>query len=217
MKNYNLPTRDQCFEIIKKYNVPPHIVRHSQAVAKLAVFLAQRLKEKGIAVDTELVDKACLLHDLARVCDLRESDYMDFAAPATKQQKAAWRRLKEKYEAVCHEEIANDLLKRKYPVLALVIKKHRFSALLDEKDKPETWEEKIVYYADKRVTHERIVTLKERLEEAHYRNAHLRQRQTPNKVDVNEVDRLIFELERQIFAVIDLNPDEVTEEFIGSL
>lgn len=216
MKNYGLPTRKECFDIIKKYHTPQHIVKHSLATAKLALFLAQRLKEKGIKVDTKLVDRACLLHDVMKICDLKESDYSNFGRLVLEQQKAAWSRLKKKYKAVCHEDIAYDLLKKKYPILALAIKKHRYSALLDVKDRPRTWEEKLVYYADKRIMHNKIVALKERLAEAHHRNAHLRQSQARNKIDTAEIDRLIFKLEQEIFAKINLDSVEVTDEFISS-
>ncbi len=39
MKKSSLPTRKECQAIIKEYHVPPHIVKHSLAAAKLAVFL----------------------------------------------------------------------------------------------------------------------------------------------------------------------------------
>jgi len=37
-----------------------------------------------------------------------------------------------------------------------------------------------------------------------------------NKIDTDKVDRLIFELEEEIFTAIGLDPAEVTEEFIDS-
>jgi uncharacterized protein len=216
MKNYSLPTRNQCFDIIKKYHVPPNIVKHSLATAKLAVFLAKKLKEKDIAVDVELVERACLLHDVARICEVKESDYNNIGMTVTEQEKTAWDKLKTEYKAAGHEDTAYELLKEQYPVLALTIKKHRYVSLLDENDRPDTWEEKIVYYADKRVMHDKIVTLKERLDDAHQRNAQLRQMKGQNNIDTDKVDRLIFELEEEIFTAIGLDPAEVTEEFIDS-
>lgn len=215
MKKYNLPTRKQCFDIIKQYHVPLHIVRHSLAVAKLAVFLAEKLKEKGIYVDVNLIDRACLLHDIARPCDFRESDYNGLKQTVTEQDKAKWQQLKAKYQGLFHEDIAYELLRKKYPELALAIKKHRYMAILDEKEKPATWEEKLVYYADKKVMHDRIVPLKERLEEAHKRNVHLHGTQNQSDINTGKVDPLIFELEEEIFSKIDLNPLEVTDELVN--
>jgi len=79
--------------------------------------------------------------------------------------------------------------------------------ILDEKEKPTTWEEKLVYYADKRVMHDRIVPLKERLEEAHKRNVHLHGTQTQSDINASKVDPLIFKLEEEIFSKIDISPD----------
>ena len=70
-----------------------------------------------------------------------------------------------------------------------------------------TWEEKIVYYADKRVMHDKIVPLKERLEEAHKRNIHFHGGQTQSDIVTSKVDPLIFALEEEIFSQIDLTPD----------
>jgi len=209
MKKSNLPTRKQCFGLLKKFGTPSHIIEHSLATAKLAVFLAERLNEKGISVDIQLVDRACLLHDILRVCDL--NDYSRFEHSAA--DKAKWERLKAKYKGFCHEDAAA-LLCEKYPQLAEVIKKHRYTSIAHQKDKPVTWEEKLVYYADKRVMHDRIVPLKERLEEAHKRHAPPHQSEAQRGIDTARIDRLICKLEREIFDKVGLDPLQVTAEFI---
>lgn len=202
---------------MEQFHVPLHIREHSLAVARLGIFLANRLKEKGVSVDVDLVDRACLLHDLLRICDLKESNYDRSARAITDKDRPEWQQLRTKYRKACHEDAAYQLLKDKYPELALAVKRHRYAALLDEKDKPRTWEEKIVYYADKRVMHDKIVPLAQRLQEAHKRNAPLRRTRTQSKVDIGKVDALIFELEREIFNEIDLDPVKITDELIDSL
>ena len=216
MKKYNLPTRKECLAIIREYHVALHILKHSLGTAKLGGFLAQKLKEKGIAVDVDLVDRACLLHDIVRICDFKESNYSRFKHPVTEQDKAKWKQLRTRYKEIPHEDVAYELLKEKYPVLAQTIKKHRYTALLNENERPNTWEEKLVYYADKRVMHDRIVPLKERLQEAHKRNVPLRGTEAQSQIKTAKVDSLIFELEEEIFSKIGLNPLEVTDEFIDS-
>jgi len=216
MKKSNLPTRRQCFDIIKEYHVPSHILSHSLAVAKLAVFLAERLKEKGTAVDVDLVDRACLLHDIARVCDFEELNYSNFEQAVTEQDRAKWQQIREKYKEIRHEDIAYEILREKYPLLALTIKKHRYMAMLDEKTRPNTWEEKLLYYADMRVMHDKIAPLKTRLREAHKRNVHLHSTKTQSKINTARVDPLIYSLEEEIFDKIALSTSEVTDEFIDS-
>lgn len=211
MKECKLPTRRQCFELMEEFHVPLHIRKHGQAVARLGVFLAKRLQEKGIAVNLKLVDRACLLHDLLRICDLYESGGYDRSRRAiTDADRARWQQLRARYRNLCHEDAAFAVLTDEYPELALAIKRHRYAALLDEKDKPATWEEKLVYYADKRVMHAKIVPLKERLDEAHRRNALQRSSADQAKLNTARIDAAIFELERQIFAQIGLGPDDVT-------
>jgi uncharacterized protein len=216
MKDCSLPTRKQCLAVLAEYHVPPHIVNHSKAVAKLAVFLAQRLNENGEVVNVALLEGACLLHDLLRVHDFKESDYNKFEQNLPKKEKAKWKKLRAKYKSIDHENGAYDILKDKYPAIALTIKRHRYMALLDEKEKPQSWEEKFLYYADKRVMHDKIMPLKQRLAEGHKRNIHLHGSMEQSKINTEKVDPLIYEMEKEIFEKIGLDPLEVTEEFIDS-
>jgi uncharacterized protein len=216
MKNCNLPTHKECLAILAEYHVPPHIVNHSRVVAKLAVFLAQRLIEKGETVDTELLERAGLLHDMMRVHDFKESDYERFERNLPPEGRAKWHQLHEKYKSIPHELAAYEIFKERYPALALTIKRHRYMALLDEKDRPDSWEEKLLYYADMRVMHDKIMPLKQRLAEGHKRNIHRHGSAARSKINTAKVDPLIFQLEKEIFAKIGLNPLVVTEEFIDS-
>jgi uncharacterized protein len=216
MKDCSLPSRNECLAILAEYQVPPHIVSHSKAVAKLAVFLAKRLNENGAAVNVTLLEGACLLHDLLRVHDFKESDYRRFERNLPEQEKAKWQQVRAKYKANSHEDAAYDILKEQYPALALTIKRHRYMALLDEKEKPQSWEEKLLYYADKRVMHDKIVPLKERLAEGHKRNAYQHGSAEQSKINTEKVDPLIYEMEKEIFEKIALDPLEATEDFIDS-
>ncbi len=216
MENFNLPTREECFNILREYHVPSHILDHSLAVAKLAVFLAQRLNEKEIKVNVDLLEKSCLLHDVARVCDFKELDYSKFEQTVTEQDKSRWQQLRKKYKGISHEEAAYDILKAKYPVVALVIKKHRYMGMLDEKSRPDTWEQKLLFYSDMRVMHDEIVPLKRRLEDGHRRNVHFHGTIEQSRINTAKVDPLICRLEEEIFEILDLEPADITGEFIDS-
>jgi len=216
MKDCSLPTRKECLAILAEFHVPPHIVRHNQAVAKLAVFLAQKLNEDGEAVDVTHLERACLLHDLLRVHDFKESDYNNFERNLPEQAKAKWQSIRAKYRTMTHEDAAYEILKDKYPAIATAVKRHRYMALLDEKERPATWEEKLLYYADKRVMHDTIVPLKDRLEEGHKRNVLLHGSAAQSKINTAKVDPLIYEMEKEIFEKIGLEPLEVTDEYIDS-
>jgi len=216
MKNCSLPSSQECFAILAEYHVPPHIVNHSKTVAKLAVFLARRLNENGTQVDIALLERACLLHDLLRVHDFKEPDYIRFEQNLPEEEKTKWQKLRTKYKAISHEDAACDILQEQYPALALSIKRHRYMALLDDSERPQSWEEKLLYYADKRVMHDKIVPLKERLAEGHKRNIFQHGSAAQSKTNTAKVDPLIFQMEKEIFEKIGLDPLEVTEEFIDS-
>ncbi|MHC4517925.1 MAG: HD domain-containing protein [Planctomycetota bacterium] len=216
MREYALPSHDECLAMIRDCHVPVHIVKHTEAVAKLGVFLGERLRDRDIDVDVALVERACLLHDLFRVCDCPLEDFSWFEQPVTEDDKVRWRRLKADHGHRRHEDAADAFLKDTYPVLAATIRKHRYTAVIDERDQPESWEEKLVYYADKRAMHERLVPLKDRLDEAHRRSAALLAKAgKPRRIDMEKkVDAQIFRLEEEIFSKIDLDPDEVTDALI---
>lgn len=216
MKGYELPTRRQCLRLMQEYRVPLHIFRHCRKVNKLAFFLARRLKENGVPVDAELVDRASLLHDFVRVCDLEQPNDVDFSRPITGKDKAKWQQIRTRYNNSSHEDAACEILKSRYLVLAETVRKHKYACILDARTGPVTWEEKIVYYADKRVMHDRIVALAERLEEGHRRNADLHTGRTDDRIDTEKVDRLIHILEQEILAKAGLNADEITEELVDS-
>ena len=79
---------------------------------------------------------------------------------------------------------------------------------------PRTWEEKLVYYADKRAMHDQIVPLQERLDEAHHRNAARRKASGIDFAEIERIDVAIFDLQAELFSLIGLDPDAVTGEFI---
>lgn len=216
MRDYTLPSHDECRAMIRQCHLPTHILKHSEAANKVGVFLACRLAEKGIEVDVDLVERACLLHDLFRVCDFPLEDFRPFEQPVTEADKARWRRLKAEHGHRRHEDAADAFLKDRYPILAETIRKHRYTAVIDDQDGLESWEEKLVYYADKRAMHDTIVPLAERLDEAHQRSAiALAKAGQPRRQDMEEkVDALIFQLEAEIFSRLDLHPDDVTDAFI---
>ena len=216
MRNYRLPSREECYDLIEAYRVPAHIVGHSEAAARLGVFLAERLNDAGRTVDVDLVDRACLLHDLFRVCEFPLEDFSAFEPPVTEADKATWRRLKAQYDGTRHEDAVAAFLSEAYPVLAETIRKHRYTAIVDGQDKPRTWEEKLVYYADKRVMHDAIVPLRERLDEAHSRNAARRKAAGFDDAEIEEIDAAIFALEAELFDVIALEPNAVTSEWIDA-
>lgn len=204
MQDYKIPTIQQCYELLKKCHVPTHIGRHCEVTADFGVSLAQKIAANGTDVNIDFVHRACLLHDIMRICDFHEPLDEIFDEPINEKNVKKWQQLSQQYKGLRHEDAAYEFLKNEYPELALAIKKHAYRSLLDEKAKPQTIEEKIVYYADKRVMHDKVVPLAKRLAEGHRRNTPASCKKT---VDTDYVDSLIFELERGLLASAKISED----------
>lgn len=67
-----LPTKEECLALLKEYKVPSNIVAHTKVVTKIAVFLSEKLKEKGIKINKELVERSAMLHDLDKIITLKD-------------------------------------------------------------------------------------------------------------------------------------------------
>lgn len=181
--------------IYEEFHVPAHVRRHCHAVADFAIALGKRMCGAGTTVDVDAIRQGALLHDFVRVVDFREFKPETFPDKAQGEDIEFWRALRKKYQGVHHAIAGAAILReRGWPNIAELVQKHRFQQIEDGFD---TWEEKIVYYADKRVKHDRVVSLKERLEDGHRRNA--REDREGITLPLNLLDEKVFELEAEIF------------------
>ena len=130
-----IPTKEECFQILKDNNVPDNIIAHSEQVCNVAMKIADLLEKKGTNINRDLAAAGALLHDVEK---LSPNDHVI-----------------EGFEMV--KSIG-------YPEVASVIKKHGLAHMKEEDFIPKTWEEKIVFYADKRVKGSKIVSVDERFE-----------------------------------------------------
>ncbi|MCX6801499.1 MAG: HDIG domain-containing protein [Candidatus Diapherotrites archaeon] len=130
-----IPTEKECLEMLAQNNVPENIVRHSVKVKEFALEFAQKMAAKGVKVNLSLVRAGALLHDLDK-----------FETLGTKKMHGtlAWEKLRAKG---CY-------------AVAEIARKH----LIERVGELSSWEEKLVYYADKRIIDEKLVSVPERLE-----------------------------------------------------
>lgn len=130
-----IPAKEECLKILKASNVPDNVVAHSKAVHDFAMKVADLLQKRGISINRDLVGAAALLHDI------------------------------KKMNAKKHESEGAELVESfGYSEVAPLIKKHGLSNLGKDDYTPKTWEEKVVFYADKRVKSDKIVSLEQRFE-----------------------------------------------------
>ena len=127
-----IPTKEECLVLLNKNKTPSKIIEHSKAVCKVAEKIANKLIKKGIKLNKKLVTAAALLHDIERAKDN-------------------------------HVPKGAILLKKLgYPKVAQVTRKHSLYKLEQKNRQPKAWEEKIVFYADKRAMGNKIVSLEKR-------------------------------------------------------
>ncbi|MFA6525213.1 MAG: HD domain-containing protein [Patescibacteria group bacterium] len=133
-----LPTQKQCFDLWDKYQMPENIKAHSRQVTKVADAIALHLEKQGLLLNKELINRGALMHDIAKIIAVNENRERDHSEMGS--------------EIALRENLGNEISE--------IIRKHYMSTFNDQC----TLEEQVVNYADKRVTHDRIVALTERFD-----------------------------------------------------
>lgn len=158
----------------------PNIRAHSLVVARIAEFLALALRQGGHEIDVELTVSAALLHDIGKsFCLENDCD---------------------------HAALGHDIcLQHELPELAPLVLQH---VVLDAQSFPASplSAKELVYYADKRVNHDQIVTLDQRLDYIIDRYGH-------NDPHRHASIRKNFErcqlIEAAIFSGLDFEPEDL--------
>lgn len=173
-----IPTREECFRLMSQYGVLDHIVDHSIEVAKVALFLSIELNRRGQCIDIGLVEAASLLHDLTKTECLKTRE--DHAQTGSQLLR------KIGYERV-GEVVAEHIQLTKGESLSLVS------------------EEEVVNYADKRVRHDRIVSLKERFSDLVDR--YCKDQRALGQLE--QLEKTTFEIETKIFSILEIDPNHL--------
>ncbi len=127
----------ECRKLMEEYGMLPNIVAHSLQVMKVALAIVDGLVNPK-AVDRGLIIAGALLHDITKTRSLE-----------TKER---------------HDVTGAELLRSLgLPSLACIVEQHVFFTDFDPDGPLE--EREVVYYADKRVMHERIVSVDRRVED----------------------------------------------------
>lgn len=173
-----IPDREECLRLMSEYGMLDHIVSHSIEVARVALFLSKELNKKGQNLDLLLVEAASLLHDLTKTECLK-----------TRED---------------HASTGSEFLRRMgYGRVGDIVAQHIW--LSHEVDPSSVSEEEVVNYADKRVMHDRVVSLEKRFRD-------LKERYGAHEEAVEYLERLekaIYEIEDKIFSILDIRPNDL--------
>ena len=131
-----IPGVSHCLDLMAQYHMLPNIKDHSMVVARVAELVTKGLVAAGHDLSIEKVIAGALLHDIGKTACLDNDD--DHAA------KGAEICLAHNLEPIADIVAEHVILKNYAPENAFA-------------------EKEIVYYADKRVNHDQVVSLEERL------------------------------------------------------
>jgi uncharacterized protein len=190
-------------KLFQTFQTPTHVIAHCKQVGRLAKQIATAYKEAGYEINPELVELAGNIHDFARVVDFKELP----TNLGTKEQQSTWKNLRTKYQGLHHAKVGEQVLQESgYPILAKIIGRHHFGAIASS-NPPENLEEKIIFYADKRVAHDKVVSLRDRLAEA--RKRHHQNANSTLSPQEKEIYQKIEQLEEELFKDITLTPNDL--------
>ena len=132
----NKLSKNDCLQLMCDMLMPEHIVAHSLQVYRVAACLADHLNSKGNHLDNHLLKAAALLHDITKSRSFETAEN----------------------HALTGGQQLSDL---GYPEIGNLVRQH---VRLDDYSDPKDFSEAVIInYADKRVLHDRIVSLDERM------------------------------------------------------
>lgn len=180
MSTNRVPDESQCMALLEKHNTPDHIIRHCLRVWEVGALLGEELIAKSIAIDMALLRASCLLHDIGKYpCILDGTGYHD----------------------VRGKEILDE---EGFPRVGNIVVQH---VILKTSREDPIREEHLVYYSDKRVVHDEIVSLDTRF-------AYLEQTYGKTPAALNGLARMknvTLQVEKDIFALLDFQPGDIPD------
>lgn len=174
----NIPSRKDCYRIICRIGMRDNIFSHSLQVSRVATFLADAMIRSGKTINRQMVEAAALLHDITKTRSLLTGEAHDLTGARV-------------LDCMGYGEIGD------------IVRQHvRFDA---RPSPPFIMEGQLVHYADKRVLHDRVVTLEERHRDVLARYGTDRHR----KVRIDKTFSATKELEDVIFNELPFSPNEI--------
>ena len=176
-----IPARHKCQQLLDQMRMPLHIQAHSRLVCEVALLLSDSLQGAGISLNRELVGASALLHDITKSRSFETGEN--------------------------HAETGGQYLSELgFHEVGEIVRQH---VVLDTYlvDCPPT-EAEVVNYADKRVLHDQVVPLNERMNYILRRYA-----RTPERRQLLiQFWEKAEQLEKRIFAYLSFAPDGLGEQ-----
>ena len=176
-----IPTISECLKTMDEYQMLDNIKAHSIAVTKVAFLIASFLSKKGADISIKKVIAGALLHDIGKTESLKTGkDHVEIGV------------------SIC--------IKKGFYEIVDLVSEHVILKYFDE-NAPYT-EKEIIYYSDKRVNHDKIVSLEERLRyiiERYSRGNRIMEHY------IRENFALCRRVEKKLFKELPFTPSELSE------
>lgn len=174
---WRVPTDRECERFWDDYAMPEHIRQHSQMVAKVATFMGQKALGLGFETDVQSVRASALLHDLAK-------HYTILYGGNHSQLGGAW---------------VMDITGN--PAIAQGVTHHVYWPF--EPDVEKYFLPLVVLYADKRISHDKLVNIPDRFEDLVERYGQTEEIKV--KIGITEQQALEIEKAFNRFLGVELN------------
>jgi putative nucleotidyltransferase with HDIG domain len=175
-----IPSAEECIELMDRYGMLDNIRAHSFVVEKVANRIAMGNIDAGCDISIEKVTAGSLMHDIGKTLCLDTKDN----------------------HAVKGKEIC---IQNNFSEIADIVDEHIILKSYEPEGSIRVRE--IVYYSDKRVNHNKIVSLDERLEYLLTRYA--KGNKKISHLIINNFN-VCKDVEKKLFARLDFRPDELS-------
>ncbi len=174
----HIPSKEECERLIREMAMMEHIISHSRLVCRVALLLTDHLLVRRSDLNRDLVRASALLHDITKTRSFN-----------TRED---------------HARTGEEFLQaRGYPEVGGVVGQH--VCLVRFNPRGPCTEAEIVNYADKRVLHDRVASLDDRM--AYIENRYCKTADHRKRLrDLWEETR---SLERKIFMRLPFGPGEL--------
>ncbi len=166
------PSFEICEAWWDEWSLPDNVRRHADRVAWLAYALAVILRTRGKSVDPILAHRGGMLHDLDKMDTLDEGHLHGRRGAAYVENQG-------------------------YPVLAGIIRNHVLRSDLQSRIGDWSWEEKLVFFSDKLVEGDRLVSFPFRL-------SALKTRYPSSRQILIDSESVVFDLSDELCSILSI-------------
>ena len=190
----NIPSPDQCRNLIEKMEMMSHIIDHSLMVQRVAETLAHFLKKDNPHLNLELILAGAILHDITKTRSISTGERHAQTGGALLAQMGYF-----EVGEIVRQHVALD------QTLGQTLGQTINRTFNRNNDRKIITEAAVVNYADKRVLHDQVVPLEDRL--SYIMERYGTTEEAVERIKIMWKDTVL--LEQTLFRNLDITPDSI--------